>query len=83
MEAQALRFRTAACLVSVFVVLGAGMVGGRGFSIYGAIIGIGVVKGVRTIDGRVVLRVTFGWLGTPAIAWGISVGFSLLARGVR
>ncbi|MDD5263643.1 MAG: inorganic phosphate transporter [Candidatus Bipolaricaulis sp.] len=49
-------------------------------AIVGAVLGIGLVKGVRTIDGRVLLRVLFGWVGTPTIAGLLSAG---LVLGVR
>jgi len=51
-------------------------------AVVGAVIGIGLVKGVKTIDGRALVRVLFGWLGTPVIACGISVVLGLLARTV-
>ncbi|MEN6369130.1 MAG: inorganic phosphate transporter [Thermotogota bacterium] len=49
-------------------------------AIVGAVIGIGLVKGVKTIDGRVLLRVLFGWVGTPTIAGLLSAGLVLGAR---
>lgn len=49
-------------------------------AVVGAVLGIGLVKGVKTIDGRVLLRVLFGWVGTPAIAGLLSAG---LVLGVR
>ncbi len=49
-------------------------------AVVGAVVGIGLVKGVKTIDGRVLLRVLFGWVGTPAIAGLLSAG---LVLGVR
>ena len=49
-------------------------------AVVGGVLGIGLVKGVKTIDGRVLSRVLFGWLGTPAIACGLSAGLTLLAR---
>jgi len=38
------------------------------------------VKGVKTINLRILLRILFGWLGTPTIACALSVGFTLLVR---
>jgi PiT family inorganic phosphate transporter len=49
-------------------------------AVVGAVIGIGLVKGVKTIDIRVLLRVLFGWVGTPTIACALSVGLTLLVR---
>ncbi|HDL85346.1 MAG TPA: inorganic phosphate transporter [Candidatus Acetothermia bacterium] len=51
-------------------------------AVVGAVIGIGLVKGVKTIDARVLMRVLFGWLGTPTIAFALSVAFGLLARAI-
>ena len=49
-------------------------------AVVGALVGIGLVKGVKTIDGRALVRVLFGWLGTPAIAGALSVALGLLVR---
>ena len=51
-------------------------------AVVGAVVGIGLVKGMKTIDGRVLVRVLFGWLGTPTIAFALSVAFGLLARTI-
>jgi len=51
-------------------------------AVVGAVVGIGLVKGVKTIDGRALVRVLFGWLGTPTIACGISVALGLLVRAI-
>ena len=49
-------------------------------AVVGAVLGIGLVKGVKTIDGRVLVRVLFGWIGTPAIAGAVSAGLGLFFR---
>ena len=41
-------------------------------AIIGAILGIGLLKGVQTINQRTLVKIVFGWLGTPAIAAGIA-----------
>jgi len=51
-------------------------------AVVGAVLGIGLAKGARTIDTRVLKRVLFGWLGTPTVACAISVGLSLFLRQV-
>ena len=38
-----------------------------------------VVKGVQTVDRRVLRRVLFGWLGTPTLAALVSATFSYVA----
>ncbi len=49
-------------------------------AVVGAVVGIGLAKGTKTINSRVLLGVLFGWLGTPAIACGLSLGLTLLVR---
>ncbi len=55
-------------------------------AVVGAVLGIGLVKGVQTIDGRVLARVLFGWIGTPTVAGlmsaGLVYGAGLLGYGV-
>jgi len=46
-------------------------------AIVGAVLGIGVVKGMRTINRRTLGRVLFGWVGTPAIAAAVAWGLAL------
>lgn len=41
-------------------------------AIVGAVLGIGIVKGVKTINLRTLARVGFGWVGTPAISAGVA-----------
>ncbi len=51
-------------------------------AIVGAVLGIGLVKGVRTINRRTLWRIVFGWIGTPsisaAIAFALWQAFSLI-----
>jgi len=51
-------------------------------AVIGAVVGIGLVKGARMINGRILRRVAFGWIGTPAIACALSLGLAHLARWV-
>ncbi len=37
-------------------------------AIVGAVLGIGLVKGVQTINYRTLWRILFGWIGTPSIS---------------
>jgi PiT family inorganic phosphate transporter len=41
-------------------------------AIVGAVLGIGLVKGVRTIQLKTLAKILFGWLGTPAISAGLT-----------
>lgn len=67
-----------AITLNVYTVIGVPVSASQ--AVVGAVLGIGLVKGVKTIDGRVLLRVLFGWVGTPAIAGLLSAG---LVLGVR
>ena len=51
-------------------------------AVVGAVLGIGLVKGVKTIDVQVLVRVLFGWLGTPTFAAVVAAGLTLLVRAV-
>jgi PiT family inorganic phosphate transporter len=44
-------------------------------AIVGAVVGIGLIKGTRAINRRILGRVLFGWMGTPAIS--ASLAFAL------
>jgi PiT family inorganic phosphate transporter len=37
-------------------------------AIVGAVLGIGLLKGVKTINNKTLVSILFGWLGTPAVA---------------
>ena len=60
-----LKFWTAAILASVFVLLGALL---QGQAVIGAVLGVGIVKGVSTVNGRTLKNILIGWLMTPAVA---------------
>ena len=40
-------------------------------AIVGAVLGIGLFKGVKTINRRIVVNIFFAWLCTPLVAAGI------------
>jgi len=44
-------------------------------AIVGAVLGVGILKGVQTINKGMLTRILFGWLGTPAIAAGVAYTF--------
>jgi PiT family inorganic phosphate transporter len=48
--------------------------------IIGAVLGFGLVKGVQTINSRTLLRIFFGWIGTPAIALGLGCAIIWIMR---
>jgi PiT family inorganic phosphate transporter len=41
-------------------------------AIIGAVVGVGILKGVQTIKIRTLLLIFFGWIGTPSIALAIA-----------
>lgn len=43
-------------------------------AIVGAVLGIGILKGTRTIQIKTLWKILFGWLGTPAISAGVAYG---------
>jgi len=53
-------------------------------AIVGAVLGIGLVKGAQTINRATLVKILFGWVGTPAISAGLAYGlyqlFSALGR---
>jgi len=65
-----------AITVHIFAVIGVPVSTSQ--AIVGAVLGIGLVKGAKTINRRTVLRILFGWIGTPAISAAI-VGLLILA----
>jgi PiT family inorganic phosphate transporter len=65
-----------AITLNVFGILGVPVSASQ--AIVGAVLGVGLVKGVVTIDKRVLSRVVFGWLGTPLIAGAVSASLNYL-----
>ncbi len=49
-------------------------------AVVGAAIGVGLAARTTTFNYRVLTRIGFGWLGTPAIAFAIALGFYYLGR---
>ena len=41
-------------------------------AIVGAVLGVGLIKGVRTIQVKTLAKILFGWIGTLAISAGIT-----------
>ena len=37
-------------------------------AVIGAVLGVGIVKGISTVSGRTLLNILFAWLLTPAVA---------------
>jgi len=47
-------------------------------AIIGAILGIGIWKGVQTINRKTLFNIVFGWVGTPCVALILSLLLLLL-----
>lgn len=47
-------------------------------AVVGGVLGIGLVKGVQTVNLKTLGKIIFGWLGTPAIAFGLAAGLYYL-----
>jgi PiT family inorganic phosphate transporter len=43
-------------------------------AIVGAVVGVGLVKGMRAIKGQRVVEIVFGWVGTPTISGLVAFG---------
>lgn len=48
-------------------------------AIIGAVLGIGIIKGMRTINIKIFISIIIGWISTPLIAGGISYLFLTIA----
>ncbi len=49
-------------------------------AIIGAVLGIGIIKGMRTINLRTLLNIVIGWISTPVIALIVSYLFCVLFK---
>ncbi len=47
-------------------------------AIIGAVLGIGILKGIQTINMKTLISILFGWVGTPLIAMLVSIGIYAL-----
>lgn len=68
--------------VHVFAFLGVPVSSSQG--IVGAILGIGLVRGIQAVRGRVLRNIILGWLATPVLAFALAVvGYAILIWGGR
>lgn len=51
-------------------------------AIVGAVLGVGLLKGVQTINKRVLWRILFGWMGTPTISGGVAFAMFMLFQAL-
>ncbi len=58
---------TLAAAVTVHVYAGLGVPVSTSQAIVGSVLGIGILKGVRTVNRRTLWRILFGWITTPVI----------------
>lgn len=43
-------------------------------AIVGAVLGVGILKGIKTINKKTLYRILFGWMGTPTISAAVALG---------
>ncbi len=43
-------------------------------AVVGAVLGIGILKGVQSVNGSTLLRIVLGWVGTPLITFILTLG---------
>jgi PiT family inorganic phosphate transporter len=63
---------SAAATVHVYAIIGVPVSTSQ--AIVGAVLGIGLLKGTRTIQAKTLWKILFGWIGTPAISAGLAYG---------
>ena len=63
---------SAAVTVHVYAIVGVPVSTSQ--AIVGAVLGIGILKGTRTIQAKTFWKILFGWIGTPAISAGAAYG---------
>ena len=53
-------------------------------AVIGAVLGVGIIKGIRTVEGRTLINILVGWFFTPAIAAviALSIYFAIQLRYV-
>ncbi len=52
-------------------------------AVVGAVLGIGLVSGMRTVNWGTLGRILFGWLGTPLISFGLTAGLHFIYTAFR
>ncbi len=67
-----------ALTVHVYAMVGVPVSTSQG--IIGAVLGIGFIKGLQTVNGRMLRRVCLGWLATPFVAAGVGALIFTLSR---
>jgi PiT family inorganic phosphate transporter len=63
---------SAAATVHVYAIIGVPVSTSQ--AIVGAVLGIGILKGTRTIQTKTFWKILFGWIGTPAISAAVAFG---------
>jgi PiT family inorganic phosphate transporter len=51
-------------------------------AIVGAVLGVGILKGTRTINMKTLARILFGWLGTPTVSATVAAAIFFLMRSL-
>ncbi|MBN2725322.1 MAG: anion permease [Deltaproteobacteria bacterium] len=45
-------------------------------AVVGAVLGIGIIRGVKTVNTSTLVKIIFGWIGTPAVSFGLTWGIT-------
>lgn len=69
---------TFACALTVFIYALIGIPVSTSQAVVGAVIGAGLVKGIKNVDFKVLRNIFIAWFGTPTIACFISFLFAVL-----
>jgi PiT family inorganic phosphate transporter len=67
-----------AVTVHVFAMVGVPVSSSQ--AIVGAVLGIGLVKGLQVVRGRTLVRVVLGWVSTPVLAGLVAALLLFVAR---
>ena len=67
----------AAVSLNVFALVGVPVSASQ--AVVGGVVGVGLAKGVRTVNVRRLGEIALGWIGTPAVACALSAGGTALA----
>ncbi len=67
-------------ILNVYAVIGVPVSSSQ--AIIGAVLGIGIIKGVKTINTRTLLNIVIGWVTTPVIALLVSSGIYIVVLNI-
>lgn len=69
-----------AAAITVYIYARIGIPVSTSQAIVGAVIGIGLVKGAKSVNSKTLLNILFAWFGTPTVAGIVSFLFSIIIK---